>query len=756
MADDANYKPPQDTRWVDIQKRTFTRWANNFLLERMMKIEDLTSDLSDGLLLINLLEVISSKSIHNYNKKPRIRAQMLENTGSALQFLKNEGIKLVAIGPEDITDKNLKLILGLIWTIILRYQIQKISGAGGSAKNDLLEWVRRKIPECEVRDFTNSWADGRAICHLTEALKPGVFPPGFQEQIRGRPPLENATNGETKAEQELGIPQILAPEDMVAAADELSTMTYISYFRDYDNNEGKRRAAELAARTADPAKCRAYGPGLEHAEVNIPAEFTIQAVNAAGNNIPVGGENWDVQVSGPSGNITPKVVDNKNGTYGVTYVATAPGKHTVSVNLKTKPIQGSPFTVPVDRAPADPNHTLVYGPGIERGVQGEPATFTIEAHDRLGQRIKTGGDPFKVDVKGPYNRDIEAKVRDNHDGTHTVSYVPIDNGKHTVAVTLNGAHVAKSPYTVGVERPAGWPDNLKCWADGDGLKGGNTAEPATFTIHAADSNGNPVSPKENPFVVDITQPDGTELPTNVKDNRDGTYTVQYQANQVGPHEIVVGVKNPAAPIYYDHIPNSPFRSNISLGTDPNKSRVYGPALEGNVQDNLPTQLHIQAVGTDGTPVKHGGDPFDVKVTGPRGAVPVQLKDNGDGTYTADFAPDNAGDHKIEVTLKGKPVANSPYTIQVREGADHNTSFIENFQFVIRARTKRNQNMSRGGEPFEVAISGPAGRVDNRLKDNGDGTYTCSYSLPAGSRGQYTFNIKVNGRDIQGSPFSHSI
>lgn len=65
-----------------------------------MKIEDLGKDLSDGLLLVNLLEVISSKQIHNYNKKPKIRAQKLENTGAALQFLKNEGIKLVAIGPE--------------------------------------------------------------------------------------------------------------------------------------------------------------------------------------------------------------------------------------------------------------------------------------------------------------------------------------------------------------------------------------------------------------------------------------------------------------------------------------------------------------------------------------------------------------------------------------------------------------------------------------------------------------------------------
>jgi hypothetical protein len=80
--------------------QTFTRWANNFLMERMMKIEDLASDLSDGLHLINLLEVISSKHLPNYNKKPKIRAQMLENTGACLQFLKNEGIKLVAIGPE--------------------------------------------------------------------------------------------------------------------------------------------------------------------------------------------------------------------------------------------------------------------------------------------------------------------------------------------------------------------------------------------------------------------------------------------------------------------------------------------------------------------------------------------------------------------------------------------------------------------------------------------------------------------------------
>jgi len=405
----------------------------------MMKIEDLQNDLSDGLLLINLLEVISSKHLPGYNKKPKIRAQMLENTGQSLTFLKNEGIKLVGIGPEDITDKNLKLILGLIWTIILRYQIQKISGAGGSAKNDLLEWVRRKIPECEVRDFTNSWADGRAICHLTEALKPGVFPPGFQEQIRGRPPLENATNGETKAEQELGIPQILAPEDMVAAADELSTMTYISYFRDYDNNEGKRRAAELAAKTADPAKTRAWGPGLEGAETYTPTEFYIQAVNAAGNNIPVGGENFKVTISGPSGTVNPPVVDNGNGTYTVKYQLNEPGQHQIAVDLKTKrgegpfaPIQNSPWTVNCVSS-ADPKNTTI-----------TDVVMTVQARNHRGDNMTRGGERFAFKVTPNH----EFQFRDNQNGTYTAQYRPPTSGSYTYSISVGGKDISGSPFTV--------------------------------------------------------------------------------------------------------------------------------------------------------------------------------------------------------------------------------------------------------------------------------------------------------------------
>jgi hypothetical protein len=121
------HKTPEEEEkmsWQDIQQRTFTSWCNEFLKDRGMHVNDLQKDLKDGVLLINLLEIISGKSIGRYNKHPKVPTQKYENTGIAMDFIKNEGIKVVNIGNTDITDGNLRIILGLIWTLILRYQVR--------------------------------------------------------------------------------------------------------------------------------------------------------------------------------------------------------------------------------------------------------------------------------------------------------------------------------------------------------------------------------------------------------------------------------------------------------------------------------------------------------------------------------------------------------------------------------------------------------------------------------------------------------
>lgn len=87
-----------DDSWILIQKNTFTRWANEHLRAANKHLADLDTDLSDGLRLIALIEVLSGKKFSKYNKRPNFRTQRLENVTMCLKFLEDEGIRIVSIG----------------------------------------------------------------------------------------------------------------------------------------------------------------------------------------------------------------------------------------------------------------------------------------------------------------------------------------------------------------------------------------------------------------------------------------------------------------------------------------------------------------------------------------------------------------------------------------------------------------------------------------------------------------------------------
>lgn len=58
---------------------------------------------------------------------------------------------------------NLKLILGLIWHLILRYQIGKTKFP---TKKLMLAWLQAVIPECAVTNFTTDWNSGIALQYV--------------------------------------------------------------------------------------------------------------------------------------------------------------------------------------------------------------------------------------------------------------------------------------------------------------------------------------------------------------------------------------------------------------------------------------------------------------------------------------------------------------------------------------------------------------------------------------------------------------
>ena len=68
-----------DEGWKRIQQNTFTRWCNEHLRKVDQRLDDLETDLSDGLLLIQLVQVLSHKRLPRWNKKPNfVRRHSLE------------------------------------------------------------------------------------------------------------------------------------------------------------------------------------------------------------------------------------------------------------------------------------------------------------------------------------------------------------------------------------------------------------------------------------------------------------------------------------------------------------------------------------------------------------------------------------------------------------------------------------------------------------------------------------------------------
>ena len=103
----------------------------------------------------------------------------MENVNKALAFIKERGVPLTNIGGEDIVDGNEKLIMGLIWSIILRFSIASISEEGLTAKEGLLLWCQRRTAPYEkdfkINDFSGSWQNGLAFCALIHRHRPDLL-----------------------------------------------------------------------------------------------------------------------------------------------------------------------------------------------------------------------------------------------------------------------------------------------------------------------------------------------------------------------------------------------------------------------------------------------------------------------------------------------------------------------------------------------------------------------------------------------------
>ncbi|XP_073818017.1 filamin A protein cher isoform X16 [Musca autumnalis] len=721
----------EDAQWKKIQQNTFTRWANEHLKTIDRSISNLESDLSDGLRLIALIEVLSQKRMPKYNKRPTFRSQKLENVSVALKFLEDEGIKIVNIDSSDIVDCKLKLILGLIWTLILHYSIsmpawegeddQQLNGSGPTPKQRLLNWIHGKIPDLPIKNFTNDWTSGKAVGALVDACAPGLCPDW--EMWDPKDAVQNASEAMGLADDWLNVRQLIKPEELVNPnVDEQSMMTYLSQYP----NAKLKQGAPLRPKT-NPNRVRAYGPGIEPIGpvVGAPANFTVETFSAGKGQV-------DVEIISPDGLVEKADVrfnNDKNLTYSISYVPKMEGEHKVIVKFSGRDIPKSPFPVKVEGHAGDASKVKVTGPGIQPSgvVISKPTFFDILTHD-AGRGVP------EVIIIDPANHktSVAAKVRQLENDVWRCEYVSALQGLHSVNVFYAGTPIPNSPFPVKI---APLSDAKRVRASGRGLQpnGVRVGDDADFKIYTEGAG-------EGIPEVRIVGPGGMNENVAMSKLDAHTYECHYFPNKEGRYVAVVTFAG-------QEINKSPFEVKVGPKKDSNIV-AFGPGLVGGVV-GYPAAFVVETNGETGA--------LGFTVAGPSQAE-IECHDNGDGSALVKYHPTAPGEYAVHILCDNEDIPKSPFITQILPKTDYHPEKVkawgpglEKNGVSINEPTSFTVDATQGGPaPLDVIVEDIYGkRLPVDVKNQPDGTKLCTYTPVSGT--PHTVEVNFGGVASADSP-----
>ncbi|XP_044015833.1 filamin-A isoform X3 [Aphidius gifuensis] len=726
----------EDAVWKKIQQNTFTRWANKHLKCIDRFIDDLENDLSDGLQLINLIEVLAQKKLPKHNKKPSFRSQKLENVAVSLKFLENQGIRIVNIDSSDIVDSKLKLILGLIWTLILHYSISMPNwefdnsegGKNVTPKQRLMNWIQSKVPEIPLHNFTSDWNNGKAVGALVDAVAPGLCPDW--QKWDPKDAVQNAAEAMGLADDWLNIPQLISPEEMVNPnVDELSMMTYLSQYPHAKLKPGAPLRPRTNPNSVPPPRVRAYGPGIEPKGpiVDAPANFTVETFSAGKGDVTV-------TVEDSKNNKLPVDIrfnNDRNLTYSVSYTPKNEGAHKVHVLYGGREIPKSPYTVQVDSLPGDPSKVTASGPGLQRdGVIVKRQTyfeiFTKDAGRGVPEVIILDPNSSKTTVP--------VQLRQTSPDVWRCDYSSTMTGLHSVNVFFAGKLIPKSPMGVNISLES---DAKKCRAYGRGIQpsGVRVKDCADFIVTTKDAGeGTPEARCIGPGGLNVT----TKM-TKIDNNE---YKFDYTPIKEGRHMVMVTYGG-------KEIPKSPFEVNVG----PYKVsaiRVYGPGLTGGIVNHL-AKFTVDTNGETGA--------LGFSIEGPSKAK-IDCHDNGDGTADVTFLPTAPGPYAVHILCDNEDIPLSPYISMIKPDGGFHPDKVEVSGPGIQAegvnrdkQTNFTIDSRKAGKPapVEVEIQDALGRnVPVKLDNKKDGIVQANYSPTSGA--QHVVMVNYGGVATKKSPY----
>lgn len=224
--------------WIPLQNRVFSRWVQTQLNGHSdVQVNDVSKDLSDGVALCQLAEILTKKQApHGWCHKPKYAFDRVTNCDLALEMFEKDGVHFINISGKDVCDNNEKLILGLIWTLILHYsvggslaltqnQTQPAQKATTSEKDNthaLMTWAIERTSNYQHADNFQSYDMSMA------ALLNSYAPERINYSQLDPKDTKKNTEIVTNVMKDMGIPVLIQPEDVEQHNNRLDSKTLMT------------------------------------------------------------------------------------------------------------------------------------------------------------------------------------------------------------------------------------------------------------------------------------------------------------------------------------------------------------------------------------------------------------------------------------------------------------------------------------------------------------------------------------------------
>ena len=672
----------RSTGKVYSTKQAMLNWVNTLIPEH--NVTNFSSDWNSGLALCALVDRIQPGLCpHHATLKP---SNSLENCTLGMQLATDSLDIPQIIKPEVLNNQNVDE------TIVMTY----LSMFCKPSMNQLLGWVKSKIPHQHVTNFKTDWNNGINLAAFIDAISPGLFP--NWSSLDPHNALDNLTRAMNIAEQKLGVEPVLKPDEMADPnVDDLNVVTYISRFQN-------AQAIPL------PEKCTASGPGLSKAFVGREATFRVDATRAG-----IGGLYIEMVSESSGSKISSEMTEEHTGVYKVVFTPVEDGNVNITIKWGNVTIPGSPYTCHV----INTGSVGFTGPNITEGRSG-----------KVGETIKmfakgiSDVSELQVMIQHESNQNEFAKLTSTGKEEVECSYIPNKVGKDIVIVKYAQQEIAGSPFEVHVVDPS------KCsisHIEPPAGKAGLLGKPATFHVKCDKASAYGI-------VVECKTKTQT-LPMQTSLNSDGSLTGTYSPIEVGTHLIIATCAG-------DNIQGSPLSLCV---LDPKKVTIL---------DNMPNSILIGKNVTLNISTKGAGlGQLEVSSSN-QNVVTASLERFAEDMFSLNMSAAKLGSSLIGVTWSGYDIALTPFTIDVCDASKciaYGKSLMsalgkveELFVFTIEAK-------NAGQGELEVTAAGPVNTYLADIHDNNDGTYEVSFM--SHESGLHSIKVTWGGEPISKSPFA---